>query len=107
MTTANILKGGLLAGAIMMAMAGSGQAMPASMVLAGNASPPIGHYEFCKANPTECVEVGGDAGPAILNEDRWKEILKVNYTVNSTIQPMTDEQIYGVEERWAYPRTVG
>ncbi|MGR9197192.1 transglutaminase-like cysteine peptidase [Rhizobium leguminosarum] len=107
MTTANILKGGLLAGAIIMAMAGSGQAMPASMVLAGNASPPIGHYEFCKANPTECVEVGGDAGPAILNEDRWKEILKVNYTVNSTIQPMTDEQIYGVEERWAYPRTVG
>ncbi|MGO8617577.1 transglutaminase, partial [Rhizobium ruizarguesonis] len=35
MTTANIRKGGLLAGAIMMAMTGSGQAMPASMALAG------------------------------------------------------------------------
>ena len=41
MTTANIWKGGLLAGALMLAMAGSGQAMPASMALAGNASPPI------------------------------------------------------------------
>ncbi|MBB4195124.1 putative transglutaminase-like cysteine proteinase [Rhizobium aethiopicum] len=107
MTAANILKGGLLASAIMMAMAGSGQATPASMALAGNASPPIGHYEFCKANPTECTYAGGDAGPAVLTEDRWKEILKVNYTVNSSIQPETDEQIYGVEERWAYPTTVG
>ncbi|MGO8506382.1 transglutaminase-like cysteine peptidase, partial [Rhizobium leguminosarum] len=53
------------------------------------------------------LEVGGDAGPAIITEDRWKEILKVNYTVNSTIQQMKDEQIYGVEERWAYPSTVG
>jgi predicted transglutaminase-like cysteine proteinase len=107
MTFAAILKGGLVAMAMTMAMAGSGQATPANMALAGNASPPIGHYEFCKANPGECAYAGGDAGPAILTEDRWKEMLKVNYTVNSSIQPMTDEEIYGVEERWAYPRTVG
>ncbi|MFB2601056.1 hypothetical protein ACE04B_03175 [Rhizobium phaseoli] len=43
-------------------MAGSGQATPASMALAGNASPPIGHYEFCKASPKECAYAGGDAG---------------------------------------------
>lgn len=107
MTFAAILKGGLVAVAMTMAMVGSGQAAPANMVLAGNASPPIGHYEFCKANPGECAYAGGDAGPTVLTEDRWKEMLKINYAVNSSIQPMTDQEIYGVEERWAYPRTVG
>lgn len=107
MTTTNMLKGGLAAGLIMIAMVGPGQATPSSMTLAGNASPPIGHYEFCQENPADCAYAGGDAGPAILTEDRWKTILKINYTVNSTIQPMTDMEIYGVEEHWAYPRTVG
>jgi predicted transglutaminase-like cysteine proteinase len=31
----------------------------------------------------------------------------VNYKVNSSVEPETDEQIYGVEEKWAYPTTVG
>jgi predicted transglutaminase-like cysteine proteinase len=101
------LKGGLVAGAMIIAMTGTGQATSSSMTLAGNASPPIGHYQFCKENPTECAYAGGDAGPATLTEDRWKTILKINYTVNSSITPMTDMEIYGVEERWAYPRTVG
>jgi predicted transglutaminase-like cysteine proteinase len=101
------LKGGLVAGAMIIAMTGTGQATSSSMTLAGNASPPIGHYEFCKENPSECAYAGGDAGPATLTEDRWKTILKINYTVNSSITPMTDMEIYGVEERWAYPRTVG
>jgi predicted transglutaminase-like cysteine proteinase len=101
------LKGGLVAGAMIIAMTGTGQATSSSMTLAGNASPPIGHYQFCKENPSECAYAGGDAGPATLTEDRWKTILKINYTVNSSITPMTDMEIYGVEERWAYPRTVG
>lgn len=50
---------------------------------------------------------GGDAGPLILTEDRWKTILKINYTVNTTIKPMTDMELYGVEEKWAIPTTAG
>ena len=102
-----MLLGGLVATMSIFVTVQSADAMPASMALAGNASPPIGHYEFCKANPTDCSLAGGDAGPAILTPERWRTMLKVNYTVNTAIQPMTDEQIYGVEERWAYPRTVG
>jgi predicted transglutaminase-like cysteine proteinase len=82
-------------------------ATPASMAIVGNAAPPIGHYEFCRANPSECAYAGGDAGPAILTEDRWKTILKVNYTVNTTIKPVTDMELYGVEEKWAIPTTAG
>ena len=86
---------------------GFAHATPANMTLTGDAAPPIGHYEFCKENPKECAYAGGDAGPAILSEDRWKTILKINYTVNTTIKPMTDMDLYGVEEKWAIPTTAG
>ncbi|WP_235916551.1 transglutaminase-like cysteine peptidase [Ciceribacter naphthalenivorans] len=82
-------------------------AVPASMRIVGKANPPIGHYEFCKTYHDECVPTGGDTGPAVLTQDSWKSLLDVNYTVNSSITPLTDQDIYGVEERWAYPRTVG
>lgn len=82
-------------------------ALPPIMRITGAANPPIGHYEFCKANAAECRPTGGDAGPMTLTEQRWQTILDVNYTVNTEIQPMTDQEIYGVEERWAYPTTAG
>ena len=83
-------------------------AMPSSaMRVIGKANPPIGHYEFCKTYTSECVASYKDAGPVALTEDTWRTILDVNYTVNTSITPMTDQEIYGVEERWAYPRTVG
>jgi len=101
------IKGAFIATIMMITMTGPGQAAPGSMTLAGNASPPIGAYQFCKENPADCSNPAGDAGQLLLTEDRWKQILKINYQVNSSIQPMTDMEIYGVEERWAYPRTVG
>lgn len=79
----------------------------ASMRITGKANPPIGHYEFCQSHQSECVKTSGDLGPMILTGESWRKILDVNYTVNTSIQPMTDQEIYGVEERWDYPRTVG
>ena len=79
----------------------------ASIETAGKTNPPIGHYEFCRELPRDCTTNGTDRGPMRLTEGRWKTILQVNYKVNSTIEPLTDQQIYGVEERWAYPATVG
>ncbi|MGG6897049.1 transglutaminase-like cysteine peptidase [Rhizobium sp. BR 315] len=86
---------------------GPAQAAPANMTITGDAAPPIGHYEFCKENPRECAFAGGDAGPIILTQDSWKTILKINYTVNTTIKSMTDMELYGVEEKWAIPTTAG
>ncbi len=80
---------------------------PGTMRVIGNANQPIGHYEFCKTYVSECAKTYTDAGPLALTEEKWKTILDVNYTVNTSITPMTDMEIYGVEERWAYPRTVG
>jgi predicted transglutaminase-like cysteine proteinase len=97
---------------VMMAMfAMSSAALPAptrnlSMVTGGATSQPIGHYDFCQLHRIEC---GADrnAGPAEMNDEKWALVRSVNSTVNSTITPMTDKEIYGKDEIWAYPATAG
>lgn len=88
--------------------AGSSSAAPAAMEIVGKANPPIGHYEFCRVYSSECTPLSVEPSSSMtLTEDKWRTILDINYTVNTTIEPLTDQEIYGVEERWAYPRTVG
>lgn len=87
--------------------AGMAYASSANMQTAGRTNPPIGHYEFCQQYADQCQSNGADPGPVQLTEARWKAILQVNYKVNSTIEPATDMEIYGVEEKWAIPTTVG
>ncbi len=100
--------GFLAATLFLMAFTSQAYASPAAaMRIIGKANPPIGHYEFCQTYKSECVATSADRGPLKLNKDLWKMILDVNYTVNTTITPMTDMEVYGVEERWAYPTTVG
>ncbi|MGP4749337.1 transglutaminase-like cysteine peptidase [Agrobacterium pusense] len=90
------------------AFAQQASASPAAVMrVIGKANPPIGHYEFCQTYQSECQPTSLDNGPMKLTEERWKTMLDVNYTVNTTITPMTDMEVYGVEERWAYPTTVG
>jgi len=107
MTTKKNLGIGTLATALAGALAFQVSAMPANMQVVGKANPPIGHYEFCQTYSSECAASQTDSGPMTLTEDLWKAILEVNYTVNSSITPLTDMEIYGVEERWTYPRSVG
>lgn len=107
MTATKILVSATAAVMTFFASAISAAAMPASMPVTGKANPPIGHYEFCKVYASECRSNGPDRGPLVLTEERWKKILAVNYDVNTQIQPMTDMEIYGVEELWAYPTNVG
>ncbi|MCZ7465996.1 transglutaminase-like cysteine peptidase [Rhizobium rhizogenes] len=93
---------------IVSAFAQQASASPAAVMrVIGKANPPIGHYEFCQTYQSECQPTSIDTGPMKLTEERWKAMLDVNYTANTTITPMTDMEIYGVEERWAYPTTVG
>ncbi|MDQ0455979.1 transglutaminase-like cysteine peptidase [Rhizobium paknamense] len=90
-------------------IAGASDTLAASpaMKIMGRASQPIGHYEFCKRSPSECKPLGGDAGPLPLSPELWQAVLDVNYTVNTTIKPATDMEVYGQEEYWAYPTTAG
>jgi predicted transglutaminase-like cysteine proteinase len=104
--TKTYLKGLLAATIFAAAQTVAQAAAPANMLTLGKTNPPIGHYEYCKSNPGSCGSMNDD-GPLALTEVKWKTILKVNYAANSTIEPLTDQEIYGVEERWVMPKTVG
>lgn len=75
----------------------------ASMATSGRTSQPIGHYEFCKSRPGECSIRPADLKPARLTDAAWTAIVQVNRRVNKAVKPMTDLEIYGKDEVWAYP----
>ena len=96
------IKTGTLAFLFSLAAAHVAMALPANIPLAG--AQPIGHYEFCKQYRDECGPNGKDEGPLKLTQENWKTILNVNYNANIEFVPMTDMEIYGVEEKWTYPQ---
>ena len=100
---------GKFAAAFSLAFAFSGTALatPTNLVPTGKTNPPIGHFEFCKSHSGECGSLGKDRGPMKLTRALWAQMLDVNTRVNQSIRPDTDLNIYGVEELWTYPRTVG
>ncbi|MEO3386909.1 transglutaminase-like cysteine peptidase [Mesorhizobium sp. CAU 1741] len=73
------------------------------MVTGGITSQPIGHYEFCKANPAECAIRSRDPGPLVVSDKIWAAIARVNQAVNQAVKPMSDFDIYGKAELWEYP----
>lgn len=77
------------------------------MTTGGLTSQPIGHYEFCKRLPNECNMTAAQTAPIKLDQRIWAEIVQVNAEVNAHIRPMTDTELYGQEEYWAYPVTAG
>jgi predicted transglutaminase-like cysteine proteinase len=64
---------------------------------------PIGWVDFCADNPKDC-----NAGPTqprdiVMTPTAWKDLVRVNRWVNETIKPMTDQEHWGVIERWSFP----
>jgi predicted transglutaminase-like cysteine proteinase len=85
----------------------AGEAASRSMLTGAVTSQPIGHYEFCQANRDECAIVSSTTLPAKVTAFGWNVIREVNAEVNSRIMPMTDQDIFGRDEVWAYPTDVG
>jgi predicted transglutaminase-like cysteine proteinase len=75
--------------------------------VAGQTSIPIGHSEFCKVNSHECGPFARVVGAVDLDEGLWQQLVEVNNTFNRTIVPVTDEDLYQVEELWTYPAGYG
>jgi predicted transglutaminase-like cysteine proteinase len=77
------------------------------MATAGLTTQPAGHHEFCKHHRNECqIKTRGDARVR-LTPARWNELVAVNSAVNRAIKPVTDEELFGREEVWVYPTTMG
>ncbi|MCE7029216.1 transglutaminase-like cysteine peptidase [Jiella avicenniae] len=91
---------------------GSAQAIEARgpfMQIGVEAPRPIGQQGLCKRDPAECRPVAkrSPSAPVALNPKLIHAIATINVSVNSQIKPESDEDLYGVEEYWTYPKTAG
>lgn len=70
-------------------------------VHAAGAATPIPAWEaFCRTRPAECeVDVSEPAAIA-LTAKAWKAIVTVNREVNAAIKPLSDQEHWGVGDRW-------
>jgi predicted transglutaminase-like cysteine proteinase len=75
--------------------------------IAGATSIPVGAAEFCKSHRDDCAPNASVVDAVALSEALWTELLQVNASVNGTVVPVTDEQLYQVAEFWTYPRGYG
>ena len=69
----------------------------------GDTLPPIGYVNFCQVHRTDCRPSGRFADRVQLTASRFRELDKVNRSVNQEIAPVTDMQLYGKVEYWTYP----
>lgn len=77
------------------------------MRIQGPASPPIGYVQFCKVHPSDCQPLRRPGQQVKLTDAAWQQLNQVNTSVNTRIIPATDMQVYGVLERWEYPKVAG
>lgn len=80
---------------------------PAFAEVAGPTSIPVGAAEFCRVNSDECRPNSAVIDAVELTEALWTQLLTVNAHVNSSVVPVTDEQLYRVAEYWTYPEGYG
>lgn len=97
----------LLAVTIWLGAWGSAHAGQAFMHTGGRTTQPIGHYEFCQREPIECHQKTARQAPTVLSRPLWAEIVSINNAVNMAVAPRTDMEIWGKEELWSYPTSVG
>jgi predicted transglutaminase-like cysteine proteinase len=88
-------------------MASSAEAASRFMQVGAITSQPIGHYEFCQSHKAECSVKSANTVAPRVTEFGWNVVRQVNAEINHDIMPMTDEEIFGRDEVWTYPKDVG
>lgn len=83
--------------------ASAGQRLPLSDAAHefGGALPPMGWTDFCVRHAAECVK--GQPGPVRLTEELWDKVVRVNLSVNRSIEQVTDQEHWGKTESWDLP----
>lgn len=97
----------IVAASTFIPMTGNAFASDRTMVTTGLSSPPIGYVQFCKAHPDDCKTYDRPHLLVKLTRAAWSQLNTINTTVNTSILPATDMQVYGVLERWEYPKVAG
>jgi len=101
----------LLAASVGHAAAGTMQAAASAAERAftpvyGRTLPPVGFVEFCGRHKSECAP-SGSSRRASLTEAGWRQLTEVNSYVNASIEPVSDQELYAVAERWDFPTDAG
>lgn len=73
------------------------------MRIYGQANPPYGFVQFCDSFPRECVSGDAIDGRFDADADRMAELDVVNRHINTIIEPVTDQDLYGMAEWWTLP----
>lgn len=98
---------GLVAGGFTLVAPASAQptkiALATPMAVEAAAKAPIGWIQFCRSSPSDCSVSPLSAQRMKLTPTRIAELDRVNRRVNAEVQPMTDQEQFGVEELWTYP----
>jgi predicted transglutaminase-like cysteine proteinase len=76
-------------------------AAPAAVT--GEARPVAAWSEWCRRNPGDCAVNPAEAATIALTPQAWRTIVSVNRTVNRKIEPMTDQEHWGVVDSWDLP----
>jgi predicted transglutaminase-like cysteine proteinase len=64
---------------------------------------PIGWLEFCAENRRDCATSRTAARDVVLTPQAWTSLVRINDWVNQSIKPVTDQDHWGVVEKWSYP----
>lgn len=75
----------------------------AYLAVGAPARAPIGWVEFCIEYKSECNTRPSAPRDVVLSPKAWADLVQVNNWVNANIRPITDQDHWGVVERWSYP----
>lgn len=75
----------------------------APIVAGGDARAPYAWVDFCKRMPSECAVDTREAEQIELTAKTWKLIVAANLKANREIEAITDQDHWGVVDRWDIP----
>jgi predicted transglutaminase-like cysteine proteinase len=78
-------------------------AQASSLVAAGEALPLPAWISFCKHQAPECAVDATEPEILVLTQDSQELVTAVNRYVNQMLDPVTDEDHWGVSDRWQLP----
>lgn len=64
---------------------------------------PTGWQQFCNESPEECRPAAETPREIALTPDLLQQLFLINGYVNNRVKWVSDEELYGKREHWAYP----
>ena len=69
----------------------------------GEARAPYAWSDFCKRMPSECRVNTSESERVEMTAKLWKTVVAVNGKINREIEPVTDQEHWGVVDHWDLP----